>query len=112
WGCYCMRSSSLQGVAQHVDISAREKLNYLPMEEQKTGESRGLFDNIFAQSCCVIPDEYPVYFIRDRNEILSDEVEVPYITVDSNGLIPLGLTEKAPYNAYFFRKIIDRKSVV
>ena len=111
WACDRIHSFYLQGMAEHVEISAREKLNYLPMVEQKTGESRGLLDNIFAQSCCVITDEYPVYFIRDRNEILSDEVEVPYITVDSNGLIPLGMTEKAPYNAYFFRKIMQKHFV-
>src|SRR5699024_8859432 len=39
---------------------------------------------------------------------LSKEVDLRYITVDSNGLIPLGLTEKAPYNAYFFRKIMQK----
>src|SRR5699024_4681150 len=92
WACDRIHTFYLQAMAEHVEISAREKLNYLPMVEQKTGESHGLLDNIFAQSCCVITDEYPVYFIRDRNEILSSEVEVPCITVESNGLVPLGLT--------------------
>src|SRR5690606_13236967 len=36
---------------------------------------------------------------------------IPYITVDSNGIIPLGLTEKAPYAAYLFRKIVQKNFV-
>src|SRR5699024_1032182 len=108
WACDRIHRFYLQGMEEHLDIAARKKLNYLPMVEQKPGESRDLLDEILAQSCCVITDEYPVYFIRDRNEMLSKEVDLLYITVDSNGLIPLGLTEKAPYNAYFFRKIMQK----
>src|SRR5699024_1441202 len=50
WACDRIHTFYLQAMAEHVEISAREKLNYLPMVEQKTGESHGLLDYIFAKS--------------------------------------------------------------
>lgn len=111
WASDRIHSFYLEGMSEHVKIADQKGINYFPVVEQSSGESRALLDQLFEKACCLISDEYPVYFIRERNNTLGEELEIPFITVDSNGLIPLGLTEKAPYNAYFFRKIMQKHFV-
>ncbi|WP_073064285.1 hypothetical protein [Fodinibius roseus] len=111
WASDRIHAFYLEGMAGHKDIAEQEEINWLPVVEEEGGESRGILDGLFDKACCLISDEYPVYFIRDRNNMLAGELDIAFVTVDSNGLIPLGLTEKAPYNAYFFRKIMQRHFV-
>src|SRR4030095_15554815 len=35
-------------------------------------------------------------------------ISVSYITVDANGIIPLGLSAKAPYSAFEFRRLMQK----
>lgn len=111
WASDRIHTFYLDGMAEHRDIAEQKGINWLPVVEEEGGQSRGILDGLFAEASCLITDEYPVYFIRDRNNTLAVELEIAFITVDSNGLIPLGLTDKAPYSAYFFRKIMQRHFV-
>ncbi|WP_372638710.1 hypothetical protein [Fodinibius sp.] len=111
WASDRIHAFYLEGMAEHRDIAEQKEINWLPVVEEEEGESRAILEGLFDGACCLVTDEYPVYFIRDRNNILAEELDIAFITVDSNGLIPLGLTEKAPYNAYFFRKIMQRHFV-
>ncbi|WP_440998452.1 hypothetical protein [Fodinibius sp. SL11] len=101
----------MEGMEEHLQIAQEKDLNYHSYIEDESGAGSGLFYELADNACAIISDEFPVYIIRDHNEKVSPKLEVPYITVDSNGIIPLGLTEKAPYNAYFFRKIMQRNFV-
>lgn len=107
WASARIHTFYLEGMQEHADFADEKKLNYVPVVEEKPGESRELWETLFKKACCLITDEYPVFSIRDRNEELGELVDFMVCTVDSNGIIPLGLTEKAPYNAYFFRKIMQ-----
>lgn len=42
---------------------------------------------------------------------MAQNISVPYITIDSNGIIPLGITDKDPYSAYLFRKVMQEHFV-
>ncbi len=111
WASDRIHTFYLQGMAENAEIAEQKGLNYLPMVERVAGQSSDIWETLFKKACCLITDEYPVYFIRDRNETLGDQFDFMVRTVDSNGIIPLGMTEKAPYNAYFFRKIMQRNFV-
>jgi deoxyribodipyrimidine photo-lyase len=99
----------LEGMAETQQECARMGISYYSYAEQQGGEGSGLVEELAARACVVIADEYPVYIIRPYNRLMARKVQVPYITVDANGLIPLGATDKAPYSAYIFRKIMQKK---
>jgi deoxyribodipyrimidine photo-lyase len=84
---------------------------YFPYLEPEKGASKGLIDALAADAAVVISDEYPVYIIQSLNRYLRAKSPVPFITVDSNGIIPLGITDKAPYSAYTFRRVMQRHFV-
>lgn len=99
----------LEGMREHLEAMRGSHVRYLPFVEQKQGEFRKLLDGLVSGAAMIVTDEYPVFIMRSRNEELSREWKIPYYTVDSNGMIPLGKTEKDPYSAYLFRKIVQRE---
>jgi deoxyribodipyrimidine photo-lyase len=56
----------------------------------------------------VISDEYPAFIQPGFNKQLEQVLKVPFSTVDSCGMIPLAITDKAPYSAYLFRKVVQK----
>jgi deoxyribodipyrimidine photo-lyase len=101
----------LQGMAEHVEQQDDHGASYYSFVEKEPGEGKGLLYKLAERSAAIISDEYPVFIMREHNERVSQRVSVPYITVDSNGLIPLQLTDKDPYSAYFFRKTMQKHFV-
>ncbi len=99
----------MQGMEEHQQFADEHKLNYYGFLEEKAGEYPDLFSKLAEKSSLVITDEYPVFIMRERNERIPKTLNVPYITIDSNGIIPLGLSDKAPYSAYIFRKTMQKK---
>lgn len=101
----------VEGMAENLDYATERNLNYYAYLEDKLGAGNGLVYELAKDACTVISDEYPVFIIRDHNEQVGKKLDIPYITIDSNGIIPLGFTDKAAYNAYFFRKIMQRNFI-
>jgi deoxyribodipyrimidine photo-lyase len=101
----------MEGMEENLAYGTEHGLNYYPYLEEEPAKVREVLYKLSDKASVVISDEYPVFIIRDYNQEAARKLEVPFMTVDSNGLIPLGLTDKAPYNAYFFRKIMQRNFI-
>ncbi len=98
----------MDGMRENLEYAKEHGLNYYSYLEDKTDSGNGLLSSLAENASVVIADEYPVFKVREHNQEIPERLDVRYITVDSNGIVPLGLTDKAPYNAYFFRKIMQR----
>ncbi len=101
----------MQGMKEHLEYAQDQDLNYVSFVEEKPDQYEKLLKDLSAKASVLVTDEYPVFIMRKRNETYPKEIDLPYYTVDSNGLIPLGLTDKDPYSAYFFRKIMQKNFV-
>lgn len=111
WATDRSHTFMMQGMKEHLDYAESQNLNYVSFTEGKPGEYDRLLKKLASNAAELITDEYPVFIMKERNSHYPDELNLPYTTVDSNGLIPLGLTEKDPYSAYFFRKIMQKHFV-
>lgn len=104
----------MQGMEEHLRGVTDGQIggaSYFSFVEQKAGQYPDLLMKLASEAALLVTDEYPVFIMKERNKRLPAQVDIPYVTVDSNGLIPLGLTEKDPYSAYLFRKIMQRHFV-
>lgn len=108
WASARMHNFMLQGMRENQQIAKEKGLNLFSYVEPDIEAGKGLFYKLVEKACCVISDEFPVFIIRKHNERVADRINVSFTTVDSNGLIPLGITEKDPYSAYLFRKIMQK----
>ncbi len=93
---------------QELQEEAAGRVQYIPFIEYEPGEEPAFYETLASEAVEVISDEYPVFIMREQNNRTAKECGVRYTTVDANGIIPLEATEKAAYNAYFFRKIVQR----
>jgi len=108
WACDRFHAFIMQGMKENLDFTQSNDLNYFSFVEPEIGAGKGLFYRLAENACTVISDEYPVFIIKKHNERVADKIDVPYTTIDSNGIIPLGVTDKDPYSAYLFRKIMQK----
>lgn len=111
WATDRSHTFMMQGMKEHQEYAIDQGLNYVSFVEQEPGQYENLLKNLASNASVLVTDEYPVFIMRKRNELYPKEMDIPYVTVDSNGLIPLGLTDKDPYSAYFFRKIMQKNFI-
>ena len=108
WACDRFHHFIMQGMKENVFYATQKDINFISYVEPKKGDGKGLVYQLAEKACVVISDEYPVFIIRKHNEKIAEKLNVLYTTVDSNGLIPLGVTSKDPYSAYLFRKTMQK----
>ncbi len=108
WACDRFHAFIMQGMEENLEFAKANTLNYYSFVEPEIGAGKGLFYQLVENACTVISDEYPVFITKKHNERVAGKIDVPYITIDSNGIIPLGITDKAPYSAYLFRKVMQK----
>lgn len=99
----------LEGMAGHLrHLKKVESVTYIPYPEQQKDSYSMLVDNLCERAALLVSDEYPVFIMRERNERLEKELDIPFHTIDSNGIIPMALSDKAPYSAFIFRKLMQK----
>lgn len=108
WACDRFHAYIMQGMKENLDIAKAASLNFFSYVEPEEQAGKGLVYKLASKACAVISDEYPVFITRKHNEVVGSKLDVPYITIDSNGIIPLGLTNKDPYSAYIFRQTMQK----
>lgn len=108
WASDRIHTFIMEGMKENLDIALSKGLNFYSFVETEAGEGKGLIYALAEKACAVISDEFPVFIIREHNNKVGERLKVPYYTVDSNGLIPLGVTDKDPYSAYLFRKVMQK----
>lgn len=101
----------MEGMAEHQQELESRRVTYYPFLEDQPGHRDGLLKLLSDNSCLVISDEYPAFIIPDNNDELAKQISVPYITIDSNGILPLNFTDKAPSSAYNYRRIMQKNFV-
>ena len=108
WASDRLHKFILEGMFENKQIARKNGWNYYCFVEEKPHEGSGLVNSLAKSSCLVVTDDFPVFVIREHNEKVGPEVPVTYVSVDSNGIIPLGLSKKAPYSAYEFRRLMQK----
>lgn len=111
WACDRFHQFILEGMKENWKIAGERDLSYISYVEPEPGAGKGLIYKLAEDACLVITDQYPVYIMKEHNTVVPKKVDIPYISIDSNGMIPLGLTDKDPYSAYHFRKIVQKNFI-
>lgn len=64
--------------------------------------------SLVKSASAVITDEYPDAFVFNRTNKFLNDTDCCFYNVDSNGIIPLSCSSKAPYSAFIFRRIVQK----
>ena len=99
---------TLEGMKEVDDQVLGSKAFYYPFVEQSAKESEGLLTEISKNASVVISDDYPTYFVPQMTAKASGEIDTRYELVDSNGIVPIRLSEKEYVRAHDFRRYLHK----
>ena len=99
---------TLEGMKEVDEMIDGTNAYYYPFVEQSAQESEGLLKEISKNASVVITDDYPTYFVPQMIAKASGEVDTKYELVDSNGVVPIRLSEKEYVRAHDFRRYLHK----
>ncbi len=98
----------LQGVRENAAACKRSGVRFLPFVEPKKGQNVDLLAALGQRSCVVVTDDFPINDFTAEVEQVVRRVKVRFERVDSNGLLPLGASDRVFPTAYAFRRFLHR----
>ena len=108
WASDRIHNFILEGMKENVAYFDDLSINYFPFVETKKGEGKGLVKALCNRAALIVSDEFPVFIIPEHNKAIAQKAEIPFYTVDANGILPMALTDKAPYSAFIFRRTVQK----
>lgn len=98
----------LQGMAEHLSALRRSRALYYPYVEPSPGAGSGLLAALARQSCVVVTDWYPAFFLPRMHAAAARQIDVRLEAVDTNGLLPVADAGRAVPMAHGFRSHLQR----
>ena len=98
----------LEAMADNEKAFAGSKALYYPYVEKAKGERQGLLEALSAQAALVVTDDYPLFIPKKLGQAAAKGFDCRVEAVDSNGLLPLSLSEKDAPTAYVFRRFLQK----
>ncbi len=92
-----------QGMADNAAALNQTPVTYLPYMEPAKGAGRGLLAALSSRACVVVTDDYPCFFLPRMVAAAAAQLDLRLEAVDSNGLYPLRLPQRAFHTAASFR---------
>jgi len=98
----------LEGMADNAQHFANHGVSYYPYVEPIKGSGKGLLEALAEKSCVVVTDDYPAFFMPRMVASASRKLGVLVEQVDSNGLLPMRVTEQVFPTAHGFRRFLQK----
>ncbi len=81
---------------------------YYPYVEPSPGEGKGLLEQLASEACVVVTDDFPAFFLPRMIEAAGSKLSVRLEKVDSNGLLPMRVTDRVFTTAFSFRGFLHK----
>lgn len=108
WASDRMHTFLLDGMAENARRLEGTGILYYPFLESKPNAEKGLLGAMAAHACVVVTDDFPCFFLPRMVAAAARNVPVRLETVDSNGLLPMRLADRAFPTAYAFRRFLQK----
>jgi len=109
WACERFHRFVLDGMADNAERFRRAGVFYYPYVEPRPGAGRGLLAELSRHACLVVTDDFPAFMLPRMVEAGARQSVVRMEAVDSNGLLPLSVADRAFPTAYAFRRFLQRE---
>ncbi|MEM7449747.1 MAG: deoxyribodipyrimidine photolyase [Myxococcota bacterium] len=98
----------IAGMADNAAAFRAMGVHYYPYIEPEAEAGRGLLRALSAQACAVVTDEFPCFFLPKMVARAGELLEKRLIAVDSNGLLPIRMTDRVFTRAFSFRRFMQQ----
>ena len=108
WSSDRIHAFVIEGMNDNAAVCERSGVSYYPYLEPAAGAGQGLLEGLAERACVVVTDDFPCFFLPRMVSSAAARLPVQVEAVDSNGLLPLGATDKAFARARDFRRFLQR----
>lgn len=108
WASDRIHAFILQGMADNAAAFRRRRAFYYPYVERARGEGKGLLEALARQAAVIVTDDFPAFFLPRMQAAASQAIDVRMESVDSNGLLPMRITDRVFTSAYSFRAFLRK----
>ena len=108
WASDRLHRFVIDGMAANATALSGRPVTYYPYLEPSPRAARGLIEALAADSCVIVTDDYPAFFLPRMQAAAAGRVAVCLEAVDSNGLIPMRAEPVTFKSAYSFRAYVQR----
>ena len=108
WASDRLHRFVIDGMADNAKIFAKVPALYYPYVEPTPGSARGLLSALASSASVVVTDDFPCSFLPRMVESAARRLDVRLEAVDSNGILPLALADRAYTAASHFRRHMQK----
>lgn len=108
WASVRLHTFVLQGMADNAADAARAKVTYYPYVEPEHDAGKGLLAALAERACAVVTDDFPAYFVPRMLARAAEVLDVSLTAIDSHGLLPQRVLDKAYPSAASFRRAVHK----
>ena len=98
----------LDGMRHNATSFEDTAAHYLPYVEREEGQGKGLLEHLARDAAVVVTDDYPCFFLPRMTRAAAERLAVRLEAVDSNGLLPVRLSDKIHARAHGFRRFAQK----
>ena len=99
----------LDDMAANARVCEAHGVRYFPYIEPSPGAGKGLLAALSENSCVVVTDEFPCFFLPQMVASAARQLPICLEAVDSNGLLPLNAVRQVAQNAFGFRRYLQKE---
>jgi deoxyribodipyrimidine photo-lyase len=108
WASDRLHSFIIDGMKDNKKNFSESSVLYYPYLEPHHEAGKGLLNALSAKACCVVTDDFPCFFLPRMVAVAAEQLPVQLEAVDSNGILPVALTDKVFLSAYSFRRFLQK----
>ena len=108
WASARFHQFILEGMAENQKFANDASVNYWPFVETAEVKGHGLVQKLCKMACLLVTDDYPQFIIPAHNRVISRQVDVSVIAMDSNSMVPLALLGEPTKRAFSLRGKIHK----
>jgi len=108
WASDRLHNFVIQGMADNAAQFESTPASYYPYLEFEDGDGRGLIEALAEDACVVVTDDFPCFFLPRMIAATADRLPVLLEAVDSNGLLPMRITDRVFTRAHDFRRHLHK----
>ena len=108
WASDRLHHFVIQGMADNAQDLAHRGVSYYPYLEPQPGAGSGLLEQLAQQSCVVVSDDFPCFFLPRMMQSVAPRLRVRMELVDANGLLPMRAADQVFSLAHSFRWFLQK----
>ncbi len=108
WASGRIHGFVIQGMMDNAAAFADKPVTYYPYLERTPDQGKGLLKALMKRACVVVTDDFPCFFLPKMVAAAARQTNILLESVDSNGLLPMRVTDRVFSRAVDFRRYLQK----